>query len=277
MCFFIFLSFCFTLPLKFRCQFSKNQPGMWFSPDMIMKHIGCSGYYYPQWKDKLYPRGLAPKHWLSYYANFFDTVELNGSFYRLPTLQALKTHVENTPAHFSFSVKASRYITHIQRLKEQAPIHDFEALMEEGLGGRLAHILFQMPPSFHFSEENLEKVIAHIPNNPRNVIEFRHISWWNDQVRTALTQAKITFCNVDYPGLDTYFIHTTPNFYMRLHGNPELFRSPYSEAQLAAFYEQFPPDAQRYAVYFNNTITEAGYENALALIHLAGESELAGA
>lgn len=227
--------------------------------------IGCSGYYYPQWKDKLYPKSLPQSLWLSYYANFFNTVELNGTFYRQPTLQMLRNYVENTPDDFRFSVKASRFITHIQRLKEKQPVLEFQALIDEGLGARLNHMLFQMPPSFVFNQENLDKVITIIPNDPRNVIEFRHNSWWNDTVRETLTQANITFCNVDYPGLDTPFIQTTQNFYLRLHGNPELFRSPYSEAQIARFHQQFPTDAAQYSIYFNNTITEAGYENALFL------------
>jgi uncharacterized protein YecE (DUF72 family) len=207
--------------------------------------VGCSGYYYPQWRNKLYPRGLAPRGWLAHYATFFNTVELNGTFYRLPTLEALKKYVAQTPGDFVFSVKASRYITHIQRLKDKQAILAFTDLVGEGLGSRLAHVLFQMPPSFHFSEENLQKVLEGIPHEPHHVIEFRHASWWNDLVRGALQAANITFCNVDYPGLHTYFIHTTPRFYLRLHGNPEL--------------------------YFNNTITEAGYENALAFKSLIGQ------
>jgi len=238
----------------------------------VNSYIGCSGYYYPQWKDKLYPKSLPPSLYLSYYANFFNTVELNGTFYRQPTIQMLKTYVENTPGDFRFSVKASRFITHIQRLKEKQPVLEFQALIDEGLGTRLNHILFQMPPSFLYSPGNLSNVIATIPHDPRSVVEFRHHSWWNDTVKDTLTHAHITFCNVDYPGLDAPFIHTTSSFYLRLHGNPELFRSPYSEEQIARFYDRFPENAHQYSIYFNNTITEAGYENALTLLETLSHS-----
>lgn len=232
--------------------------------------IGCSGYYYPQWKNKLYPKGLATKNWLAYYSTIFNTVELNGTFYRTPKLPDLKKYAAVTIEGFTFSVKMNRYITHIERLKNKEAIQDFQDLLIEGLGNKLQHFLFQLPPSFHYSVENLEKIITNIPHNAQNVIEFRHISWWNETVATALRQAKLTFCNVDFPGLDTWFIQTTPHFYLRLHGNPELFKTPYSESQLRSWYAKFPK-AKTASIYFNNTITEAGYENALTLMKITSE------
>jgi uncharacterized protein YecE (DUF72 family) len=232
--------------------------------------IGCSGYYYPQWKNKLYPTGVAPKNWLAYYSTVFNTVELNGTFYRTPGLADLNKYASVTGENFTFSVKMSRYITHIQRLKEKEPVLEFQDLILQGLGNKLQHFLFQMPPSFRFSEENLDKIINHVPNTSRNVVELRHSSWWNDTVKTAFTQSNISFCNVDYPALESWFINTSPYFYLRLHGSPELFKTPYTAERLEHFHTLMPADAQRCTIYFNNTITEAGFQNALQLMDITG-------
>lgn len=227
--------------------------------------IGCSGYYYPQWKNKLYPKGVPPGNWLAYYSTVFNTVELNGTFYRTPKLADLQKYRKVTQDSFTFSVKMSRYITHVQRLKEKQSVTEFQDLIAQGLEHKLQHFLFQMPPSFRYSEENLDLIIDHIPHTPQNVVELRHISWWNDDVKAAFKKAKLTFCNVDFPGLNSYFIHTSSSFYLRLHGSPELFKTPYTAVQLNQFYQMIP-DAETCAVYFNNTITEAGYQNAIQLM-----------
>lgn len=233
------------------------------------QYIGCSGYYYPAWKGKFYPEGLKPKDWLGYFSSVFNTVELNGTFYRTPKLTDLQKYYDATPADFRFSVKMSKQITHIRKLKESRElVNEFQALIREGLQEKCMHFLFQLPPSFHYSEENLALVIETIPNLPENVVEFRHISWWTEEVRQKLAAAEITFCNVDFPGMDTFFMHTTSSFYLRLHGNPVLFKSPYEPADLERFYKEIPTDSKSTSVYFNNTYYEAGYTNAQQLMRL---------
>jgi uncharacterized protein YecE (DUF72 family) len=229
-------------------------------------YIGCSGYYYSYWKNRFYPKGLAPKNWLHYYSSVFNTVELNGTFYRTPKLFALKRYAEATPKDFKFSVKMSKYITHLTKLKDSKQnIKEFQELLQEGLGEKLNHYLFQLPPSYNYTEENLEKIITNIPHAPENVVELRHISWWNKEVERIFKKAKFTFCNVDFPGLKTYFIHTSDRFYLRLHGNPELFKSSYSDAELKKFKKEFPKGCKEQSIYFNNTYYEAGYQNAQTL------------
>lgn len=231
--------------------------------------IGCSGYYYPGWKNRFYPEGLPTKNWLTYYSSVFDTVELNGTFYKTPKLADLKRQADATPDHFRFSAKMNRLITHTQRLNGSRQLVDeFQQLLRDGIGEKLMHFLFQMPPSFQYSEENLQRILDSVPHSPENVVELRHISWWNDTVRHAFSAANITFCNVDFPGLDTYFLHTSPYFYLRLHGNPELFKSSYTPVELKGFSVLFPPNAERYSVYFNNTYYDAGYTNAQEMIEL---------
>nr|WP_294860613.1 DUF72 domain-containing protein [uncultured Fluviicola sp.] len=238
---------------------------------MKKKYIGCSGYYYPSWKKKFYPEGLQPKDWLEYYSTIFNTVELNGTFYRTPKEKDLKKYHEVTPSGFRFSVKMSKQITHIRKLSDSdSLVRDFQNLIRTGLGEKCLHFLFQLPPSFHYTEENLSLVLATIPNSQENVVEFRHVSWWNETVQRKLAAAGITFCNVDFPGMETHFIHTTSSFYLRLHGNPILFKSSYEMADLEKFREAIPTDSRDSSVYFNNTYFEAGYTNALQLREIAG-------
>jgi uncharacterized protein YecE (DUF72 family) len=229
-------------------------------------HIGCSGYYYPYWKNRFYPHGLQPKDWLFYYSSVFNTVELNGTFYRTPKIPDLKKYVELTRSDFVFSVKMNRYITHILKLKDcTQQVAGFMATVHEGLGDKLACVLFQLPPSFVYSEENLQRVLDAVPHEQYHVVEFRHQSWWNDTVAAELKKAGITFCNIDFPGLEPYLIVTTPLFYFRFHGNPSLFKSPYTPGQLAAFAQTMPGKTETAFIYFNNTYYEAGYTNAQQL------------
>ncbi|HSZ72350.1 MAG TPA: DUF72 domain-containing protein [Cytophagaceae bacterium] len=228
--------------------------------------VGCSGFYYTAWKNKFYPTGLQPKNWLAYYSTVFNSVELNGTFYRTPKLSDLTKYAHSAVHDFRFSVKASRYITHVLKLKDSKQhIEDFQDLITEGLQNKCAHFLFQMPPSFHYNEENLNRILENIAHFPTNVVELRHLSWWNEEVEKAFKQVGLTFCNVDFPGLNTYFMHTSSHFYLRLHGKPELFKSSYDVEALNHFCKQVPVSAQSVNVYFNNTYDEAGYTNALQL------------
>jgi uncharacterized protein YecE (DUF72 family) len=232
-------------------------------------HIGCSGYFYPQWKNIFYPKELKPREWLGYYNTVFNTVELNGTFYRLPKPSDLKRYADVTTTDFTFSVKTSKYITHNLKLKDtKKSINEFQDLILDGLGNKLANFLFQLPPSFHYNEENLDRVITNIPHKPHNVVEFRHISWWNEEAKLALKKAKLTFCNVDYPGLDSSIINTSNRFYMRFHGNPQLFKSTYSLTKLKSYYKQLPTEARSYHIYFNNTNGNAALNNAQQFMNL---------
>ncbi|MFL5764102.1 MAG: DUF72 domain-containing protein [Bacteroidia bacterium] len=224
--------------------------------------VGCSGYYYPNWKNKFYPPKLPSSKWLEFYSSVFNTVELNGTFYRVPKLTDLKRQSDNTPDDFRFSVKMNRYITHVLRLKNTNDrIRDFTALVNEGFEKKLHKILLQMPPSFHFNEENL-MLLEDAEIGEQNVIEFRHPSWWNDKTLKVLKKKKCTFCNVDFPGMETSFLHSTKDFYLRLHGNPVLFKSSYDDETLKEFFGMIPEKMKSCSVYFNNTYFSGGYENA---------------
>jgi uncharacterized protein YecE (DUF72 family) len=229
-------------------------------------HIGCSGYYYAYWKNRFYPAGMQPRDWLLYYSSVFNSVELNGTFYRIPKLTDLKKYATITHPDFEFSVKMNRYITHVKKLTDcRQEVSDFISSLNEGLEKKRACILFQLPPSFVYTQENLQRVLDTVPHEQYNVVEFRHISWWNSTVADELEKAGITFCNIDFPGLDTYLIITTKLFYFRFHGNPLLFKSSYSAAELNLFSKRIPEESKQCYIYFNNTYFEAGYTNAAEL------------
>lgn len=233
-------------------------------------YIGCSGFSYSAWRKHFYPSEVKPKDWLHYYNTIFNTVELNGTFYKQPKLADLQKYYAATDSNFRFSVKMSKYISHIKRLKDcNEEIARFHALIEEGLYDKLACMLYQMPPSFHYNEDNIERVL-NIPSSPCNVIEFRHASWWNEDVYATLRQHGITMCNVDFPGMPVPMADTSNNFYMRMHGNPELFKSEYSIADLAVLAEAIPEHTKSNFIYFNNTYFDAGYTNAAQLKQLLG-------
>lgn len=232
------------------------------------KFIGCSGYYYSYWKNRFYPEGTPAKDWLSYYAKVFKTVELNGTFYRTPRITTLQKYVAQTPSNFKFSAKMNRHITHVLRLKNcKTEIDNYLQLLQDGLGDKLANVLFQLPAGFKFSTENLENILENVPHQSGSVIEFRDISWWTEEVYEAFKKAQLTFCNVDFPGLASHIVHTSNLFYLRMHGSPELFKSSYSTRELKIYAKQIPQDKDAF-IYFNNTVYEAGYQNAQELIEI---------
>ncbi|WP_300598865.1 DUF72 domain-containing protein [Niabella sp.] len=234
-----------------------------------MLYIGTSGYSYPYWKGRFYPDKWPASRWLEYYATQFSTLELNHTFYRFPTVASLKKSASRTPANFSFSVKAHKVITHTKRLTGvKDTIQEFMNILHDGLENKLGCILYQMPPSYTFSEERLAHVIEHLSFSNRNVIEFRHLSWWQPAVFDLLAKHRINFCSVSYPGLPAENIITGDFLYRRMHGVPELFKSAYSEQQLMQLYQELPV-AKEVFIYFNNTTFESGYTNAYFLQELA--------
>lgn len=225
-------------------------------------YIGTSGYSYFYWKNRFYPEKLPASKWLTYYATQFKTVELNNTFYRFPTVNNLKKAADATPADFRFSVKAHKIITHTLRMKNvKDKVAEFMDIVTQGLGKKLACILYQLPPTFSYTGERLENIITNISHVSNNVIEVRHLSWWNETVYSAFKENKLTFCSVSFPGLPEENILTSNLFYKRMHGVPELFKSSYSESQLQALAENIPL-ASQFFIYFNNTMLEAGYKNA---------------
>ena len=154
---------------------------------MARAYIGCSGWNYKHWRDVFYPRGLPASRWLEHYAEHFDTVEVNATFYRLPTLAATTRWAEGSPPGFVFAVKASRYLTHVKRLREIASGWSRLAPLIEPLvqTEKLGPILWQLPENFHRDDERLASALEVLPDW-RHCVEFRHESWFVPEVEDIL-------------------------------------------------------------------------------------------
>ena len=226
---------------------------------------GCSSYYNRQWQGIFYPEGMPTKEWFAYYCTQFNTYELNSSFYTFPTTKSLHTWYRKSPDRFQYSIKASKIITHTKKfIGCETELAELYAACESGLKDKLACVLFQLPPSYHYNPERIELIIANMNANFSNAIEFRHASWWTEEVFEIFRQHKLNFCSVNYPGLPTDIFATTPTAYVRLHGNPRLFYSEYSDEDLLSMLHQLDSLKLKDAfVYFNNTASPAGILNAL--------------
>lgn len=229
--------------------------------------IGCSGFYYREWKDFFYPKGLAQKDWFKFYCNHFNTIEINSSFYKAPTEKSLEKWFNDSPADFVFTMKAPRLITHYKQLNNcKTDAADFYQLISKGLKEKLACVLFQFPPSFNYTEEKLELLLQTLDPNFKNVVEFRHPSWWNENVFTQLKAHHIIFSGQSYPkDLPEEVIVTNPIIYYRFHGKPILYKSTYALSTIKHFISQIPQNTDEIFVYFNNTWGFGAIENAKQL------------
>jgi len=228
-------------------------------------YIGCSGFYYKEWKDKFYPKGLPQRSWFEFYASQFNALELNNTFYRFPELLFLQNWYDKAPENFRFAVKVPREITHQRKFEDtEELLHEFYAVLRDGLREKLGPVLFQLPPSFDYSAERMKLLIAHLDQSFINVIEFRNISWWRDEVIERLRSKGVTFCSVSYPGLIDSVIVNTPQPYYRFHGVPKLHNSSYEDGFLKNVVAAMHTVKEVKAAYlfFNNTMSGAAIENA---------------
>lgn len=231
-------------------------------------YIGCSGFSERLWKGYFYPDNLPTNEYLIYYAQQLNSVEINSTFYRKPTLKTLAKWYSQVPADFSFFIKMPKFITHINRLaNSEVLIDDFCKHLAEGLKDKLAGFLFQLPPSFKYSPDNLELVIRAAQPQYMNAVEFRDKSWWTDEVRKRLAEKNIMFSGVSIPkDIPEAFIgNVAARAYYRLHGNPIMFKSEYSREYLENLAKSIINFEGEVYIYFNNTFGIAGIKNALTL------------
>lgn len=234
-------------------------------------YIGCSGFHYKHWKDVFYPKGLAQRLWFTYYSEQFSTLELNVTFYRFPQVAFLKNWYSISPENFRFAVKAPRTITHYKQFHNcTAMLSDFYGIIVQGLEEKLGPVLFQMPPRFTYTEEKLARIIDSMDLAFRNVLEFRHPSWWQQSIFETLAKHHISFCGMSHPELPDSLIHTTNLLYYRFHGVPDLYRTLYSHAYLnntvSTISQQ--PDLSEAWLYFNNDMEAHAPQNALEMLRL---------
>jgi uncharacterized protein YecE (DUF72 family) len=180
-------------------------------------HVGTSGWQYRDWRRVLYPEGLAQDRWLGRFAQEFSVVEVNNSFYRLPERATFERWRDQTPAGFTFVVKASRYLTHVKRLKDaEEGVTRFRERLE-GLGDKLGPVLFQLPPRFPADVDRLRTFLGWVPGAIRSAWEFRDPSWISDEVLSVLDEAGAAFVLADRPGFRGPLLVTGGWSYVRFH------------------------------------------------------------
>lgn len=221
-------------------------------------YIGTSGFSYKHWKENFYPNDLNTKKWLNYYSQVFSTVELNTTFYRLPLLSTVKNWHSQVPESFQFSIKASRYITHQKRLHD---CQDSVRLFYQTIGefqSKMGPILFQLPPSFKMNKELLSEFITNLQPSHLHVFEFRHDSWFVDEIYDILKKNKIALCITDLNGKLTPEEVTTHFTYIRLHGPKKAYQGSYGP-QLKVWKKKIKHWSLKASVfcYFDND--EKGY------------------
>ena len=234
-------------------------------------YIGTSGWVYPHWRGVFYPWNLPSGQWLEHYAARFDTVELNNTFYRLPSESAFKRWKDDAPAGFTYAVKASRYITHMKKLAgvEEALPRFLERC--HLLGDRLGPILYQLPPFWACNADRLRDFLRLLPRNLDHVFEFRHASWLNETVFALLEAHGAALCIVSLPDFPCLLRATAPFVYVRLHGAEAKYGSCYNERELGWWAEQilgFVQDGKEVYAYFNNDAYGYAVQNAVRLKEL---------
>jgi uncharacterized protein YecE (DUF72 family) len=231
-------------------------------------YVGTSGWHYPHWQGPFYPPALPTRAWLAYYADQFATVEINASFYRLPSLAALRAWRAATPPDFTFAIKASRYITHMKKLR--APRQSLRALLgvTRALGNKCGPLLFQLPPRWHCHPERLAAFLRALPKNRECAFELRDPSWHNPEIYALLRRHNAAFCMYELAGFTSPLVISADFAYIRLHGPTAFaYAGSYSQDALEQWAERIRGwrKLKRVYLYFDND--EAGYavRNALAL------------
>ena len=229
---------------------------------------GTSGWQYRDWRGAFYPDRTPQRRWLEYYATQFATVENNGTFYRLPSRDTFASWRDRVSGDFVMTVKASRYLTHVRRLRD--PAGPVNRLVEAaaGLGDRLGPVLLQLPPDLRAVPRLLDECLAQFPATVRVAVEPRHESWWTDETRDVLTGRNAALCWTDRAGAAQGPLWRTADWgYLRLHEGDGEPWPRYSEAALSAWADRiaatWPPRGDVFA-YFNNDQAAAAPRDAAA-------------
>jgi uncharacterized protein YecE (DUF72 family) len=233
--------------------------------------IGCSGWNYKDWREVFYPKGLPANKWLERYSEAFDTVEINNTFYRLPKVEAVENWVKQTPRGFQFTVKASRYLTHIKRLStvEHGVKLFYERIEPLANSPKMGPVLWQLPANFRRDDERLAGALEHLPKG-RHCFEFRHPSWFCEDVYKLLRKHRAALVIGDTPERKFQTHEITAKWtFVRFHYGHRGRGGNYSKTELeewAARIREWRKEVDVYA-YFNNDWKAFAVQNALELKH----------
>ena len=234
--------------------------------------IGTSGWTYDGWRGPFYPEEAPKKRWLQWYATQFSATEINGSFYRTPSLEAVQAWRDQTPADFRFAWKASKFITHWKRLSEKCK-NSLE-LMEtrlKVLGPKLGTVLFQLPPQFKANRERLAKFLKMLSKRRRYTFEFRHESWYEPPILELLRDRNIALCLSDHHDAPAPWEVTADHVYVRGHGPTGRYKDNYPPKTLqawAASIRKWRRKGLAVECYFDNDQKSAAPKDARRLIEL---------
>lgn len=237
-------------------------------PPSAAFRIGCSGWQYKHWKGDFYPADLPQREWLEYYARHFDTVEVNNSFYRLPPEGVFDGWRARTPPSFLFAVKASRFLTHMKKLKD--PEEPVERLFSRAfeLRSKLGPVLYQLPKQMPKNVERLAAFLELLPPRVKHTIEFREPSWYDDDVLRLLRRHNVALCMHDMPGSAPARVLTARFTYVRFHGATGRYNGSYPKEMLEDWAEWLVSSNVSAFVYFNNDIGGHAPRDARRLIQL---------
>lgn len=234
--------------------------------------IGCSGFSYQHWKGLFYPEDLSQRKWLEYYSNVFRSVELNVTFYRLPRPATFDAWHQQVPPDFVFSLKGSRFISHVKKLCD--PAEPLKVFFESALRlkEKLAVVLWQLPPSFKMNHDRFAAFLSQLRSYPvRHAFEFRHESWIAPHIIDLCTMHGIGLCMADWPTFIDDLPMTADFVYMRRHGHGGSYATRYSMAELqkdAARIRNYLNSGKSVFIYFNNDAHGYAPENAQQLREL---------
>jgi len=233
-------------------------------------YVGCSGWFYWHWRGAFYPADLPTGRWFAHYAGQFKTVELNAPFYSWPTVATVESWIRQAGRRqFVYTVKVCELITHIKRFAgTKTLVRDF-GLIADLLAPRMGCFLFQLPPSFHYTPARLKSILDQLDHSRRNVVEFRHKSWWNERVYEAFRSTGTIFCSCSGPRLPDELIKTADDIYVRFHGVKNWYHHDYSKEELAVWAKRIKESgAKTVWAYFNNDRDGYAIKNAGALMRL---------
>jgi uncharacterized protein YecE (DUF72 family) len=238
-------------------------------------NVGCSGWFYWHWRGLFYPQDMQTKEWFQEYARHFSTVELNAPFYAWPTVNAVKQWLKQAASGpFFYTVKVSEMITHMKRFTgTKTLVKDF-GFIADLLGSRMGCFLFQLPPSYLYTPARLKAILSQLDSARRNVVEFRHKSWWNKKVYAAFRKSGTIFCSCSAPKLPDELVTTCDEVYVRFHGLSQWYRHDYTEAELALWVQRITASGcKRVWAYFNNDRDAHAIKNAETLARLMFEAD----
>ncbi len=240
-------------------------------------YIGTSGWAYDHWLGGFYPQGLPRTKWLEFYNQHFSTVELNSSFYHMPSEKAFTTWRQKSSDNFVYAVKVSRLITHLKRLRNIAePLENF-LQRAQILGAKLGPLLYQLPPNMRRNDAVLEDFLNLLPPQLCHVFEFRNESWFDEAVFDLLRKHNAGFCIYDAPGFTTPLVATASFAYLRFHGSEYLYGSCYSDPELKEWAKRIGQLGQGLTsiyIYFNNDTEAFAVKNAKRLSDMLSASPI---